>query len=169
VTYFEEELNWVMAHINELEVQDLVDFVTANRNELMTLHPAHKKSEPNTGWLEAKRLEAEINASPFGKKIQAWVDSLPDETGPEDPELAEHFESIVTEPLRPSKPPVAAPVVVPDPPSPPAPSTGWQSLNFQTDPKRAKTNEPGRINKWQAGKPSPPTGWESDSRPYLDS
>jgi hypothetical protein len=46
-------------------------------------------------------MQAELNATPFGQKLQARVNSLPEEINPLEPEIVEAFEELITPPVVP--------------------------------------------------------------------
>jgi len=104
-TTFETQLAWVMEHIQELEVQDFVDFICNNRQEFYTLTRASKKPSLE-GWTEAN---AQVMASPFGQKIVAWCNSLPEEIHrPADPISPDPLPELPPAPHTSPKTPIAA-------------------------------------------------------------
>jgi hypothetical protein len=108
--------------------------------------------------------DVDLTLSPIGREILEIVAAQPEELVAQ-PEMDEIEAAVVATEIHPAAPLLdAAPVVLPTPSGPSA----WKNLNFQSDPKRATTNEPGKLRRWEAGRSSSDTGNWDGSRDYLD-
>jgi hypothetical protein len=140
---FEEKLHWVMTHIDQIEIQDFIDFISKNRNEFMVLHPARKKNEPNLGYFQS---EPEMDQqTPFGIKLKAWIDLLPTKDAPAE-ELVAEFEEVISQRMPPARP------------APPPPNLDDLGVRLQVKRSEAANDPIAPKHRWVKAEPSP--GWD---------
>ena len=110
-------------------------------------------------------MEAEMDKTPFGQKLIAWVNSLPEEIHPNE-ELVEDFEALLGQPM-PVAPAKAAEIkpdvetlAEPAPPKPPEEDDRNDTLEARLRFQRAAQNNPiGPEHRWTKAEPTKKPGW----------